>query len=155
MIVNYSDEEFIKSKKSIFLAGPTPRSEDIVSWRKEAIRILKENGFDGVVYVPEYKSMKPRSDYEDQVLWEREGLTNATAIVFWVPRKTPGMEGYTTNVEFGYYMHTNKIIYGRPNDAEKTKYLDWLYEYDYGYKPFDDLERMLKLAIKKVNGSVR
>lgn len=65
MIINYSDQEIIKGKKSIFLAGPTPRKEDIVSWRKEAIKILEENNFDGIVYVPEYSSMKPRSGYED------------------------------------------------------------------------------------------
>lgn len=48
MIVNYSDQKIIKGKKSIFLAGPTPRKEEIVSWRKEAIKILEENNFDGM-----------------------------------------------------------------------------------------------------------
>lgn len=27
MIINYSDQTIIKNKKSIFLAGPTPRDE--------------------------------------------------------------------------------------------------------------------------------
>ena len=31
MIINYSDEEVIKGKKSIFLAGPTPRNQSVVS----------------------------------------------------------------------------------------------------------------------------
>ena len=154
MIVNYSDEEIIKARKSIFLAGPTPRSEDIISWKKEAYKILKDNGFDGVVYVPEYSTMKPRSNYEDQVLWEREGLMNSTMIVFWIPRKNPEMSGFTTNVEFGYYLHTKKVLYGRPNDAEKIKYLDWLYEYDYGIKPYDNLKDLLLEAIKQVNEKV-
>ena len=33
MIRNYSDEIIIKGKKSIFLAGPTPRDENTISWR--------------------------------------------------------------------------------------------------------------------------
>ena len=31
MIINYSDQEVVKSKKSIFLAGPTPWEENVVS----------------------------------------------------------------------------------------------------------------------------
>lgn len=45
MIVNYSDQEVIKSKNSIFLAGPTPRKIEIKSYRKEAIEILEKNWF--------------------------------------------------------------------------------------------------------------
>lgn len=52
MIINYSDQEVIKGEKSIFLAGPTPRGENVISWRAEACEILKQLGFDGVVYVP-------------------------------------------------------------------------------------------------------
>ena len=33
MVVNYSDQEVLKGKKSIFLAGPTPRDDSVVSWR--------------------------------------------------------------------------------------------------------------------------
>lgn len=150
MIINYSDQEIIKGKKSIFLAGPTPRKEDIVSWRKEAIKILEENNFDGIVYVPEYSSMKPRSGYEDQVMWEREGLMNSSVIVFWIPRSLPDMPVFTTNVEFGYYIHTGKILYGRPDESIKNRYLDWLYELDYKKKPYNNLEELLKEAIKKV-----
>ena len=29
MIANYSDQEVLKGKKSIFLAGPTPRDESV------------------------------------------------------------------------------------------------------------------------------
>lgn len=41
MIINYSDQEVIKGKKSIFLAGPTPRGENVVSWRTGACQILE------------------------------------------------------------------------------------------------------------------
>ncbi len=151
MKINYSDQEVIKNKKSIFLAGPTPRDGSIASWRKEACKILEKIGFDGVVYVPEYSTLKPKEDYIDQAMWEREALTNATIIVFWIPRELPGMPAFTTNVEFGYWLHSGKVIYGRPDNASKTKYLDWLYELDYNKKPFNDLELSLTSSIQMAN----
>lgn len=121
MIINYSDQEVIKGEKSIFLAGPTPRGEGIISWRNEACKKLEENGFDGIVYVPEYSTWKPKADYVDQAMWERQALTEATIILFWIPRSLPDMPAFTTNVEFGYWLHTGKVIYGRPDNAKKNK----------------------------------
>ncbi len=151
MKINYSDQEVIKGNKSIFLAGPTPRGQDVVSWRKEACAILEKMGFDGVVYVPEYSNWKPKDNYVDQAMWERKALTAATIIIFWIPRHMPDMPGFTTNVEFGYWLHTGKVIYGRPDDAEKIKYLDWLYEVDYSKKPFNSLQELLKQALIELN----
>lgn len=151
MQINYSDQEVIKGKKSIFLAGPTPRGENTLSWRNEACKKLENLGFDGVVFVPEYSTWKPKADYVDQAMWERIALTEADVIVFWIPRHLPDMPAFTTNVEFGYWLHTNKVLYGRPNDAEKIKYLDWLYELDYNEKPFTNLDDLLKESIIKVN----
>jgi hypothetical protein len=148
MIVNYSDQEITKSKKSIFLAGPTPRNNFIESWRKDAVKKLEELGFDGIVYVPEYSTMKPKEDYVDQAMWERIALTASTIIMFWIPREIPNMEGYTTNVEFGYWLHTKKVIYGRPDGAKKIKYLDWLYKLDYNKEPINSLDNLLVESIK-------
>ena len=151
MIINHSDEDVIKCEKSIFLAGPTPRSNDVKSWRKYACEILNRNGFDGVVYVPEYSTDKPKTDYVDQAEWERDALINSSVIAFWIPRNIKDMPGFTTNVEFGYYLHTGKVIYGRPNNASKIKYLDWLYKVDTNMEPFDNIEELLLFSIKKVN----
>ncbi len=81
-------------------------------------------------------------------MWERTALTEATTISFWIPRKLPELPAFTTNVEFGYWLHSKKVIYGRPDNAQKTKYLDWLYELDYNKKPFNNLEELLKEATK-------
>ena len=151
MIRNYSDEIVIKGKKSIFLAGPTPRDENTVSWRIDVCDRLEKLGFDGVVYNPEYSSWKPKSSYIDQAEWEREALTEATVILFWIPRDLKDMPAFTTNVEFGYWLHTGKIIYGRPDNSVKNKYLDWLYKLDYNKEPFNDLDKLLKEAIKMVD----
>lgn len=151
MIRNYSDEIIIKGKKSIFLAGPTPRDENTISWRIDVCDRLEKLGFDGVVYNPEYSSWKPKSSYIDQAEWEREALTEATVILFWIPRDLKDMPAFTTNVEFGYWLHTGKVIYGRPDDSVKNKYLDWLYKVDYNKEPFNDLDELLKEAIKMVD----
>lgn len=150
---NYSDQEVTKNSNSIFLAGPTPRGENEVSWRKEAVSILEELGFDGLVYIPEYSTWKPKESYVDQAMWERNALTSAKVIVFWVDRKIPEMAGFTTNVEFGYWLPTGKVLYGRPDGAPKIKYLDWLYETDYNLKPHNNLRELLEEALKKVNGN--
>ena len=151
MIINYSDQEVLKGYKSIFLAGPTPRGENVESWRTSACKFLEENGFDGVVYVPEYSTWKPKADYVDQAQWERDALANASVIAFWIPRTLPDMPAFTTNVEFGYWIHTGKVLYGRPNDAKKIKYLDWLYKTDTNNEPLRSLEDLLSDSIELAN----
>lgn len=151
MIVNYSNEKVMHGNKSIFLAGPTPREVETPSWRDDACRILEEIGFDGIVYEPEYSNKIAKESYDDQAMWEREALTAASLIIFWIPRDLPKMPAFTTNVEFGYWIHTGKILYGRPDDAEKIKYLDWLYELDYKKKPYNDLRELLVEAVRIVN----
>lgn len=79
--------------------------------------------------------------------WEREALTEATTIIFWIPRQLTDMPAFTTNVEFGYWLHSNKVVYGRPDNSEKNRYLDWLYELDYGKKAFNYLPSLLKEGI--------
>ena len=151
MRVNFSDVVVLKGKKSIFLAGPTPREEKVASWRVDAVKKLEELGFDGVVFVPEYSTWVPKTNYVDQANWEREALTEATVILFWIPRSLPDMPGFSTNVEFGYWLHSKKVIYGRPDGAPKTKYLDWLYKTDYNEEPFNDLDKLLEYAVEIIN----
>lgn len=156
MKINYSDQEVIKGEKSIFLAGPTPRKIEVKSWRDEVCKKLEELGFDGVVYVPEYSTHGKFEDYDvqshtNQVEWERTALLNASVILFWIPREIPDMPAFTTNVEFGYWIHTGKIIYGRPDEAVKNRYLDWLYKKDTNTDPYNNLDELLKEAINKAN----
>ena len=44
-----------------------------------------------------------------------------------------------------------KIIYGRPDNATKIKYLDWLYKEDYNKIPINDLDELLKESIILAN----
>jgi hypothetical protein len=128
MQVNYSDQEVILARKSIFLAGPTPRDEAVHSWRPYAIKLLREMGFDGVVYVPEYSTGEVLHNYDSQIAWEWKALDNAGAILFWVPRNLETMPAYTTNVEFGYWVRDDRAFYCRPSSAVLVRYLDSLYK---------------------------
>lgn len=120
--------------KSIFLAGPSPRDKDVVDWRHEALSCLCSSSinYDGTVFIPVPKQRFYGTDhqshtwtYDNQISWECECRHVADIIVFWIPRQVDGrMPGFTTNVEFGEDLHSGKIVYGRPNNAEKCRYLD-------------------------------
>jgi hypothetical protein len=120
---------------SIFLAGPTVRGNQthLTSWRIEAVKLFKSNGFNGNLIIPEFKS-KTESDQVryDIPLWEFEGLKKCHVIMFWIPR-TKELIALTTNHEMGYWMvrDRNKVIYGRPNDAYRMSYLDIMWVEDY------------------------
>ena len=133
-------------RQSIFLAGPTPRSEDVPSWRPEAIRQLKEMGFDGDVYVPESADWKSHTSYDAQVHWEWEALKQSSVIVFWVPREIETMPAFTTNVEFGDWVKSGKVILGAPVDAPKMNYLRMLGK-KYNVPCYDTLTETLQAAV--------
>ncbi len=130
MKVVYAREDIPQEKgPSIFLAGPTPRSNNPVpSWRPEALKEIESLGFEGIVFVPEDEDCTFKGSYNNQTNWEKEALHLSTIILFWVPRNIESMPAFTTNVEFGYWAakDSSKIVYGRPDGAPKTKYLDWL-----------------------------
>jgi hypothetical protein len=139
--------------KSIFLAGPSPRSANVYDWRHDAIKYLEKIGFDGEVLIPiPLKKFYGESDdpswtYVGQIDWEENARELADKIVFWVARDIKGhMPGFTTNVEYGLDLHSGKIVYGRPNEADKIRYLDELYE-KRKMKPFDHLDSMLQFAV--------
>lgn len=110
--------------KSLFLMGPTPRSNDDVSWRIEALKLLDQKNFDGVVFIPETRNGEWKHDYDDQIEWEDECLNVADVIVAWVPRnlKTT-MKGLSTNIEFGFWRNSGKLVLGFPSEAEKMSYI--------------------------------
>src|SRR3972149_2016321 len=112
--------------KSLFPAGPPPRSKNVKSWRPEAIRLLEERGYDGVVFVPESRDGKCPDDrgvFEEQVKWEHAALERSDCVLFWVPRDLKTLPGFTTNVEFGMWANSGKAVLGAPKNAEKISYL--------------------------------
>lgn len=115
--------------QSIFLAGPTPRSPEVASWRPEALHLLSEAGYKGVVFVPEPASGVWHGDYDDQIEWEQTCLGMSDAILFWVPRQLGTLPGFTTNTEFGQWLASGRIsVFGAPPTATKVGYQQWLAE---------------------------
>lgn len=117
---------------SIFLAGPTSRTGcDVPSWRPVALKYLEALDYEGRVFIPECRSggfadeELTQESYEAQVNWEERHLMAATVRLFWVER-TSDWPAFTTNVEFGefYDGRYGDVVYGRPNGAQKTRYLD-------------------------------
>ena len=128
---------------SIFLAGPTPRSKDVKSWRPEFIDVLDKKRVKCSVFVPETSKGDWLGNFEKQCNWEYEHLHKASVIVFWVPRELETMPAFTTNVEFGFWMAKapGRVFYGRPDNTPKTKYLDWLYaKQTSGMSPVSNIE---------------
>jgi len=124
MQVVYARQPFPQRlKRAIFLAGPTPRSPEVPSWRPEALELLRARGYDGTVFVPEDADGAVRFDYTDQVEWESEGLELADVIVFWIPRDLETLPGFTTNVEWGIWQRSGKCVLGAPAEAPKLRYL--------------------------------
>ena len=148
MDVIFADQALEVRPPSIFLAGPTPRAAGVRSWRPEALELLRELGFAGVVLVPERQDWSARFSYLDQVEWEYAGLETCSVLAFWVPRDLDTLPGFTTNVEFGRYVGSGRCVYGRPPDAPHTRYLDWLYNKLTANSPQSTLEATMRAAIE-------
>lgn len=137
--------------KTLFLAGPTARGNRPTAWRQEALQILKDIGFDGHVFIPEAEGGKWNGDTDAQNAWEHAALTRADAIVFWVIRDLDTMPGFTTNIEFGQWMRSGKIVLGIPEGAPATSYMRWCAE-TYRIPFTDDLKFALRLAREHLIG---
>jgi hypothetical protein len=154
MQVVYARQDFPAAvKKTIFLAGPTPRSPSVPSWRPQAIALLRERGFDGHVFVPEDADGTVRGDYDDQIAWELAGLERADCILFWIPRDLETMPAFTTNVEFGHFASSGRAILAAPPDAPKLRYLREL-AHRRDVPAVDSLDGAIDLALAMIGDGV-
>lgn len=151
MHIIYTGEEVPwKIKKSIFLAGPTPRSADVPSWRPDALGILERSGYDGVVFVPEFRDHDRRVvGYVGQVEWEERYLNMADCILFWIPRNMETMPALTTNTEWGVWCDSGKVVFGAPKTAEAVSYQEH-YAKKLCVPMSDTLENTIKSALSMI-----
>ena len=138
-------------EKSLFLAGPTPRDQSVKSWRPQALQLLKDEGYDGVVYVPEDRPdangvTKFHGNYDGQVGWEETHLHMADVILFWVPRDTATMPAFTTNDEWGFWKKSGKVVFGAPETAEKCRY-QFHYAHKFGAPAESSLHDTVRSAL--------
>ncbi|MFI5865015.1 nucleoside 2-deoxyribosyltransferase domain-containing protein [Streptomyces sp. NPDC051546] len=126
----YAREPLPATGPTVFLAGPTPRSDSPApSWRPDAIGELAAQ-WSGkqqlTVLTPESRGRFRAAHYDDQVGWETEARRRADAILFWIPRDLASLPGFTTNVEFGLDVTTGRAVLGCPPDCpnpERNRYL--------------------------------
>lgn len=111
---------------SIFLAGPSPRGNMDYNWRPQALKFLEHYAFNGTVFVPLQSDWQWLDNYQAQIDWELHYLDLATAILFWIPRHLEHLPGFTTNVEYGMFVKSGKIVLGHPKSAPKLGYLNRL-----------------------------
>lgn len=150
MNVVYALEEPPESFTSaIFLAGPSPRHPDHPNWRIEAIKLLEEMSYDGVVFIPLTRDNAWEHSYSNQLDWETKCLNMADVIVFWVPRDLETLPAFTTNIEYGTWMHSGKIVVGFPPTAPKMG--PWGYHNDLNAIPTAlNLSDTLMLALDRI-----
>jgi hypothetical protein len=138
---------------SVFLAGPTPRSLDVSSWRPEAVRLLRE-AWPGpgrlAVFVPEDPGGGMHGTWPAQVAWEDRHLHLADVIAFWVPRDLTTLPGFTTNVEFGRWQDSGKAVLGAPPEAPGTRYLR-----HYAGTPVDTLPHLVDAVFARLDRPAR
>ena len=159
--IHYTDKVITNgrsSNHSIFLAGPTPReylrNDDgtpAISWRPDCVERFHKAGYAGQLFLPETSHGGFCDDHNHQLNWEFDNLKNADAILLWVPRNLKTFPGFTTNVEFGYWLRDNKMFYGRPDGAPKTEYLDEMYRRIRQCEPENSLDDLIKKVLDFVH----
>lgn len=154
MKIIYSGESHSIKGKSIFLAGCSPRIGQTLKWREEAISYYENFGFSETLIIPEPKSGEPWEDYISVIQWEDYYLQIADVILFWIPRSVKDeIYGFTSNIEFGKYLNSGKIVYGRPDDSDNNRYLDYWYETIYKIPPAYKLENLVFGSIIKLSNT--
>lgn len=144
-----------KVRKTLFLAGPTSRDPNVKGWRTEAVNILRRLGFDGHVFIPEAEQGDWNGNYVSQLNWEEEALNRSDLIAFWVPRDPTGsmfgtpMAAFTTNIEWGRWYESGKVVWGAPDWAKHTKYPEY-YAAKFGMTVHRTLEETLKDAVTRI-----
>jgi nucleoside 2-deoxyribosyltransferase len=127
--------------------GPEARKDEF--WRYRSIQLLESFGYDGVLFIPEYNPNNPDAhniEYEDQIQWELDAMNMADVIVFFVPRSLDSLPAFTTNVEFGYWLRSGKIVFGDTPHAEKNRYLKDLMGIDQAGTPQKGLVETIRKA---------
>lgn len=128
-VIYYGEEMPYRFSKSVFLCGPSFRTgQEGESWRKDALQILQDIGFDnGVVFVPENRDGKldENHNYNETVSWEQKHLDICDVALFWVPRDLETLPAFTTNLEYGHLYTSGRVVLGFPEDTPKMKYLEY------------------------------
>lgn len=150
----------LKKNKSIFLAGPVERDKMFdQTWRRKVIDYVHEeygNIDDLTLFIPDFEQpqywdMENKNTLARLHQWEWKNMDEASKILFWIPRDIgAGLYGYTTNIEFGYWMGKDpeKVVLGYPKNADRMEYIEDLYKnLCPNHVIFDNLNTMIDTII--------
>jgi len=154
LLVRYYDdkpEDVGLIGKTIFLAGCSVRDSNDKSWRPEAIELFRKFEFNGTLFAPELRVGGFPDNWNYVVEWEDWYLHRADCILFWIPRDLKVFSGFTTNVEWGRWERSGKVVLGSPPGAKKMGYIRY-YAKKLGIPTSDTLEEAVKSAMKMVAG---
>jgi 8-oxo-dGTP pyrophosphatase MutT (NUDIX family) len=107
-----------------------------------------------VVFVPEAAGGGLTGSWQAQVEWEDQRLHEADAIAFWVPRDLATLPGFTTNVEWGRWEGSGKVVLGSPTGAPGTRYLRH-YADRHGTPVAGSLPETVAAAVALIGGGAR
>ncbi|QKW35445.1 NUDIX hydrolase [Actinomadura sp. NAK00032] len=136
---------------AVFLAGPTPRSPGVPSWRPGAVAELRRRWRAPgrlAVFVPEDRHGR-YPDYGGQVEWEERCLHLSDEVLFWVPRDPATMPALTTNVEWGMWHDSGRVVFGAPPEAPGNRYL-LHYAAKFGVPAATDLGGTVAAALDRI-----
>lgn len=136
---------------AVFLAGPLPRSAEVPAWNRDAVAFLEGQWRERgrlVVFTPELRE-GVLTDYTGQADWESRWMHASDVIVFWVPRDMDTMPALTTNIEYGAWVASGKVVFGAPPEAPKNEYLRHLADAN-GVPVSDTLTGTVRAALAKV-----
>ena len=108
--------------KSIFLTSPKASNSPATPWHHEAIGVLRQLGYDGVVFVPNRDTNS--SDQSDHLEWELRAMHSADAIVYWLPPETESELDTRVTIELGRWIHSHNLFLGHPDNGQVAPYLD-------------------------------
>lgn len=145
-------------KKSVFLVGPSSR-EDILEykWRAPVHHLIRQGGFDGVIYVPEPREndWSFKETFPMEIIdWEIPRVLSSTLILSWFCRHPVQLPGRVTATETAFLAgmayadpsrFKERLLLGHPTGAWKVK-SDMRWAAKAGIQPYHDQVTMCKRA---------
>jgi hypothetical protein len=139
---------------SVYLCGPT-EADPRADWRRTAVEALTRQrpAGGGVLAVLYPEPLTGTLPFAAHVEWEEIALSAADVIAFFVPRRMLDLPGLITNVKWGRFQESGRVVLGAPDDAERNGYL-LHFARGNGVYAGNSVEDTMKAAVRAVSGGI-